>query len=1257
MRSHPYFKENPNKILGTVLEGKGFRGSDLIKGDLSNLEAIDVDDELMPDFNGYGDSELTKTPLKTLKQIQKNYSHAIEKTKDELKAEPLVLKGNYELYSFEDFLNTYNKHLTKDEIEVWLWYKKAIDAPISSGFSKYLPKSTSGAWFKLMLERGYLCVDPSIHNSQTKYIPSPLYYSGNIYDKIKALEKWITEHKKPVLPSKAQAEKQIRKLKAILPPKLLLTGKENERLTISPISAFAKEFNIIFEGAIGTIFEHFKVFLSALNTSDMKLNVSPMQIVDYYLNNNRFPRDMFSKHEKAEIKRNGAIEAARLMSIFLGEVLWEEQRKSIEDHWNRLYNGFIDVNFDKIPVAFRCSKYFKTGELQIRDAQREGVAFQSALGSGIIAYDVGVGKTMTAILAIGHALENGDCKRPIIAVPNPTYHKWIKEISGDKDKDGNYKAHGILPHVPILDLFNLSEKYERKLFNEKGELKQIKEGTIIMVTYEGLSRIGFSEKLSEQLHKRMVETISQGFQDETERKKALENEKIEKAIGIGLDNTIVGIDELEADYLCIDEAHNFNKIFTQVKGEQTKGDERKPNQYQISSGKPSARGIKAFFLSTYIQSVSKQRNISLLTATPFNNSPLEVFSMLALTGYERLKRLGINNIQRFFDNYVNQTFEKAYTAAGEIEPKAVIKSFSNKVSLQKVLFSFMNYKSGEDAGIVRPKKWVLPMLNEKVDGKLIPLEKSRQVTTYLKATDFQKTNFKEISDELIDALSDPDKKDSAPHLVAISKAKKNTLSPYILNEIPIDTISPSAFIKSSPKLTYVMGCVKSVKDYHDKKNESVSGQVIYMNGGKDYFPLIQDYLFDEIGFKRDIIKKGKATFSEVEIITGNTKENKKEQIKEFFLAGIVKIIIGTSTIKEGIDLQNNASTLYNLTLDWNPTDVKQLEGRIWRFGNAFENVRIVTPLLIGSSDAFIFQKIEEKSARINDLFNRKDKANMLDTESINPEEVKWSLIDDTKALAKSLLAERAKEMVRAIKANKESLSELESIEKMMDDRMRYQEQLESFVDGHKSLIKTPSEQKDILTALIEDSGKILRSDTISNYDRHNITWRRNALRRQNLKLERLKKYVKTKFSKDSLLELDGVKETLANQIEKQQKKLEWLKDDSTIEKEAKKLEKEKKKFNQDVDSLEETIERFSSLNHLLEAKKEVQTVEDTSCVPCTNEAQKAKSGGKHEAFLKRKLKAFKAALEFLKGKDKQRVEKNIEGVTIALEFINPKPIL
>ncbi|MBK7759546.1 MAG: DEAD/DEAH box helicase family protein [Deltaproteobacteria bacterium] len=51
-----------------------------------------------------------------------------------------------------------------------------------------------------------------------------------------------------------------------------------------------------------------------------------------------------------------------------------------------------------------------------------------ANGGGLVAFDVGVGKTYTGIAILARARQEGWCKRPVILVPNSIVWKWYADI-------------------------------------------------------------------------------------------------------------------------------------------------------------------------------------------------------------------------------------------------------------------------------------------------------------------------------------------------------------------------------------------------------------------------------------------------------------------------------------------------------------------------------------------------------------------------------------------------------------------------------------------------------------------------------------------------------------------------------------------------------------------------------------------------------------------------------------------------------------
>ena len=93
----------------------------------------------------------------------------------------------------------------------------------------------------------------------------------------------------------------------------------------------------------------------------------------------------------------------------------------------------------------------------------------------------------------------------------------------------------------------------------------------------------------------------------------------------------------------------------------------------------------------------------------------------------------------------------------------------------------------------------------------------------------------------------------------------------------------------------------------------------------------------------------------------------------------VKVLIGSETIQEGMNLQFRSSAIYQCTIGFLPTAQTQLEGRVWRQGNPYKFVRIVNPLCADSIDVFMFQKMQDKTKHINQIWNRDGQTFALDT--------------------------------------------------------------------------------------------------------------------------------------------------------------------------------------------------------------------------------------------------------------------------------------
>jgi SNF2 family DNA or RNA helicase len=493
---------------------------------------------------------------------------------------------------FSDVVAKYNKGITEPEIKACVWYKRRMGVPMS-GWQTYYLKGTG----KVLEEQLFDLVKAgALFYHAGELMPFPIYTYGNMYDRSVQLEKDKDDIEKHFGQGIWDLHKQaIDKAK----PELLTVENpdEKERPIITAISDFAvdpilfyvtsvreeymdlenaeelkkvngkverkkdrEKINIRFDGEAKFTLQHvFVKWLFTLNADTDFEKSSAIDIADYYLANRQLRDDKLSKEEKAELKANARIEGEKLFSKFLHEVLAFDDQHKLNYAWNRMYNGQSDINYSKVPIGFECSARFKSGILQITDIQREGVAFMEAMGSGINAFDVGVGKTMTAIVNLAHNLYSGKCKRPIVVVPKPTYKKWMNEIIGFTDKKTGEFVSGVLSHtgITVNDWYNLGTDIVDKINLSAA----VPERSITMVTYEGFKRLGFGESVSDELFTELVNILGQS-KEKSSRDKEIEYQKFREMIGVGLKNSIADIDVLGFDYAVIDEAHRCKNVFS-----------------------------------------------------------------------------------------------------------------------------------------------------------------------------------------------------------------------------------------------------------------------------------------------------------------------------------------------------------------------------------------------------------------------------------------------------------------------------------------------------------------------------------------------------------------------------------------------------------------------------------------------------------------------------------------------------------------------
>ncbi|MFY1047456.1 Eco57I restriction-modification methylase domain-containing protein [Chryseobacterium sp. GP-SGM7] len=775
-----------------------------------------------------------------------------------------------------------------------------------------------------------------------KWVHDFYYAEGNIYSKLEKLEKDFAD-KYAVGGTENQYEKQKKILLSVLP-----TPKSLDEISISPNHEFVQQFALgqvekekynHSTKQIETVIvdynlaEKFKDFLGSLS-SEAFAGSSAWEVRSYVDNETVTGSD---KERNALVRERRKAAANDLFEKFIREELSDDLRERFIKEFNRNYNNIHVPDYSKFPLFSKIHLNFKGKELRLTEVQKAGIGRLTTKGVGLLAHEVGFGKTLSGIFSMHEAMERGNSKRPLIVVPNDSILKqWVETI------------FETIPNAKVNVLGNLGRDYDLSRFDNR-------DGEITIVTYEGFNNIGFSEYITQDLASkfsyiseselRSVNSISErDFQKELEKEKELQG-KMKRG-------KIYDWEDFGFDHLTFDEVHNANHIVGKVRIE----DRRFASDFRSQNQQTSRLGINTWMASQYIQDKYDGRNVTLLSATPFTNKPLEYYSILSLIANKRLEESGYFNVNTFFETFMEADNDMEIDAKGDVKFKANVRRFKNNSLFQQLLSEFIDIKGEEDnPELIRPTK-----INKeyKIEQNDLTQEQYDLLTE-----NFDDSQKGAILTHILNA-----------RLIAISPY----LSPYYDGELP----SVKEFIENSPKLIETMNLIQQ-----NKRDMPDSGQIIFSELAVSEFPKIKDYLITEVGYKPE----------EIGVITGATSKPNRMKIQDGFNSGKVKIILGSEAIQEGMNLQQNTTDLYMLSLPYNFTTLRQVEGRVWRQGNKHENVRVNFMLTNDSIDVFMLQKLQSKQARY--LEAMKKGANVLDISDISTQELKTSIITDPETRA------------------------------------------------------------------------------------------------------------------------------------------------------------------------------------------------------------------------------------------------------------------
>lgn len=598
-------------------------------------------------------------------------------------------------------------------------------------------------------------------------------------------------------------------------------------------------------------------------------------------------------------------------------------RDQVEELYNRKFRGFVQQEYSNAPIDIPGLATDKT----VRDWRWSSLRRSLAQGKGIIADDVGLGKTLGGLLLARMAKLQGSAKKPIIVVPKSVLANWYSE------------AQTWFPGSRVLTIganFSVGKNGEMVGKDDSAAERKRKYHDLTQNDYDFIiiSEPSFEELDLDPVTKE--EYYSQDFWVQRGESMGNAGDKRRKAIRENYEQHLakrefsdrtdaIFFNELGIDMLIADEMHHQKNLYA--------ARARFGESPKFLGGQGLSNRALDFNLKTrWIREQNGGKGVHGLTATPTKNSPLEVYSMLSHIAPEAFEQIGIRNSEEFLDRFCEFTQDKVLSTTGDIEDALVVSGFKNLTELRGIMARYIDRRTAEQVGLKLPER------QDRLH--LIDMTKAQQAA------------YAELR-ELADASATKKDATGDSHIFSImDKMNKAALDMELL-----DPVGHAG--EQSPK--YVALAKEAAAGKKD------GGQVIFSEYVDSHEKIAAALVAQGFDRTRIAIINGKAASSAV----------KRQNIADAFNAGKLDAVIGNCTMAEGLNLQKTTTDIHALDIPWEPATVQQRNGRGLRQGNLNEAVRIHSYLSRGSFDGYRYQAVAAKKDWQDLLWNGGDRVENL----------------------------------------------------------------------------------------------------------------------------------------------------------------------------------------------------------------------------------------------------------------------------------------
>lgn len=386
--------------------------------------------------------------------------------------------------------------------------------------------------------------------------------------------------------------------------------------------------------------------------------------------------------------------------------------------YNRKMNGYIPLDYDESDLGLKGV----AGQIKLHTYQNAAIRRLSEEGCGILAHNVGLGKSFQALGLAKYNVQMGRSKKVCIVVPNSVLSNWYHEakmlygdlahalfvgIRPELDEAGGVKQVNILDEwgqpkagkdgKPLMQDLLKSSNNAEEVYNTMWQIPGSNASLVIM-TQERYGQIPLKQESKDAYVEVMKEDMKNAKAKIDEAKKgkkkggyttAVDEERTEGKLsdeGTKKRGDFPFFEDMGFTDVIVDEAHYFKNAVA-ASGNYDR-------MYYLPNTAPSQRALDMAMKMHNLKMNNNGRGAYFLTATPITNSLNEVYAMLNhVIPREEFINRGIYTLDDFLATFGEFKSVDKLKADGNIYTAEGLTGFQNLDGLRDLFFKFTNMKN------------------------------------------------------------------------------------------------------------------------------------------------------------------------------------------------------------------------------------------------------------------------------------------------------------------------------------------------------------------------------------------------------------------------------------------------------------------------------------------------------------------------------------------------------------------------------------